>query len=626
MTLPSANLTEVQPTGQIAKQAPADVAVYLGVSSAGPMTATPFGAQNLAGIQATYVNGPLCAEGGYMASKTPVQSVFYRLPVASIAATHSTAVFTGTGTASSFVIGGTIADGWDIVISVTTGGTIGTSFSYKISLDGGQSFGAIQSAGASTTLTLTTGTYNGTVVSTAITLTLTSTQTLVTGDTIAFWTQPASASILTTTLTRVASSTSTQTFSGTPNDGYEIVIIYQTGGTVGVAGITLIYSLDGGLNFSPATVLPLNGVFAIPDKAGASGVTLTAGAGTIDALDKVVANTTPPAYAFADVQTAMNTIRSMDITWSFFVLTGYSTRAMRDSVESLLQTYATNGRFTWAACPARDRITGETATSPNNTSGDLAWSGRVRAEWATSAGNRTPPMAGSSRVTCPMSGRQNRRPDTLGQIPRIIGISPDTDPGDRTLPNDGALSSDIILHNPATGALVEHDARLNTSLFDLGFNVYRTWYGEEGLEPGVFPAGGRLMSASGDIQRWQHRRVLNLADGAVLTAMKKFVLSKFAPNPPTVRSPLTAGDIAPWTLNNLTDQLFIALLSAVGPFVSNPRQGGIVVTVTPTPSVSGGNTVVNQTTQLVWKDYIDTFSGTIGFVNPIFAALTQPPS
>ena len=74
--LPSVELDEVDPVGAVSPTAPADIAVYLGCAPQGTLlTPLPFGAQDTAGIEATFLCGPLCREGGYQANKTPAQTV-----------------------------------------------------------------------------------------------------------------------------------------------------------------------------------------------------------------------------------------------------------------------------------------------------------------------------------------------------------------------------------------------------------------------------------------------------------------------------------------------------------------------------------------------------------------------
>jgi hypothetical protein len=621
-TLPGATLVEVPPAGQIVQTAPANVAVFLGCSSKGTLSQPlPFGAQQTAACELTYGAGPLSRQSCYPMAKVPVQFVCIRLPAVSVAATISTpALVQGGSSTWTSTLSGTPTDGLDVVINFIVGGTTGSSgITYQVSTDGGNSFGSTQNLASATSITVG-----------GVSIALGSGHVVTAGDSAAWWTTPASATILPTTVTRASgSSTSTYVFSGTPNDGYEMAIQIVTGGTVGAAGITFMYSLDywAGANatWSLVTALPLSGVYVIPDHNDSTGITITVGAGVVVAGDLVTANTTPPMPQWSDASAALDTLRNSNLTWSFVVFTGYATRAFRDSLETKLQSYATSGRFTWGTVQARDRITGETTTSPDNTSGDLAWSGRLLAEWGTSVGDRTPPQAGSARVRDPQTGRYNRVPRTAIVISRIVGTSPDTDPGDRTLPNDGAYSSDVSITTPA-GQLCEHDARVNPSLFNLGFNVLRTWYGESGLAPGVFDASGRLMAASGDIQRWQYRRVQDLADAACFAAMAKLISSKFGVWPSTVRPPYVAGDIMVWDLNNLYQLLFAAVFAAVGNYVSAPRSGGIQVVINPTPGIVNGSTVVYQSTKLTGKQYLDQFSGTLGWVNPTLAALFTGPS
>ena len=630
--LPSAELAEAAPAGQLVQQAPADIPVLIGCAESGGLqTIESFGSQDIAGMAAVYVCGPLLAEGTYNASKLPVPFVLVRVPATQQAAQCS--VVNVAGISGTAVLGtpaiGSMKDGWDVVVLVTAGGTIGTSYTYEVSLDGGQTFGAPIAVTTSLSMAIT-GAWQGQTVATGITIALTSGQTFVTSDTFNFWTEPASASLLTTFIARVSGSTSTLVFSGTPANAYQIVVQFLSSGTEGVQGALQFWvSLDGALTFGLVQTLAMSGVYLIPDGAGSSGVTLTVGAGTITALDQVTINTTAPVPAFSDVQLAMDAVRNWAGTWSFFVLCGYSTRAMRDSIEAHVQTYAASGRYTFCVVSMRDRITGETTGSPGNVTGDLAWSNRLFAEWASSVGNRTPACAGSARVTSPLPGTwQNRRTTALGYTGRTIGISPDTDQGDRSVGSGGALSSDTSI-TTATGQLAEHDARLNPILYGLGACVVRTYYGETGIQPGVFPAGGLLIAAATDIQRWAYRRVLNLADAAFFTAMQANLLTLLPVWPATVRTPYVGGDIQVMTLNALTGKLFYPVRSAVGPYVASGnqanRQGGITVTINPTPVVVAGSATVYADCQVTLKEILVSFVGTIGPVNPALAPTSTGP-
>jgi hypothetical protein len=632
--LPYVQLTEVKPQGAILPQAPANVPVFLFCSSAGTnFQFVQLGSQQQAAAEVLFGAGPW-REGAYIAAKTPVQTGWMKVPATAVSASASAVDHSGvTGTATHFTVGGTILDGYDVVVIFTVGGTFGTSYTYKVSLDGGATFGTPIAVTTSLTMAIT-GTLNGVSIATGITVTLTTTETVITNDVIKFWTQPASATILPTTITRVNSSTSTLTPSGTPNDKYDFTVIFYTGqgttGTIGGGGANALsysYSLDG-VTFSDPAAVPLNGVIVLADHRDTSGVTnqtgvtLTCGAGTLDNLDQITFSTTPPVPSAADLQTAMDTVRNTSgAVWSFFYACGSVPVATRNSLETKAQNFAASGRFTDVYLQGRDRITGETVTSSaGNLLGDLAWSGRITATgtdgWGASVGNRTPPSFGYIRITCPLTGRRSRRPFNAQLVSQLLAYTPDTNPGEY---DNGPLSADTAIVDK-NGQLAEHDGRINPSIFAIGGNVIRTWEGEEGLEAGLWPGDGHLMSASGDITDITQRRVLNLADAALVVAMRGQILQKFGVAPSTARSPLVAGQIFPWDLKRMTQALTQQVVSAVSAYVAGGA-GGIFISINPTPQTGG---ILLVTMQLNGKQYVRGFQASAGFVNPALFGLVTP--
>lgn len=630
--LPYAQLTEVRPQGAILPQAPADIPVFLFCSSKGTnFQIVQLGSQQQGQAEVLFGAGEV-REGMYVAAKAPVQTVWVKLPPTAVNASASAIDYSlVTGTAVPGAIGGTISDGYDVVVKITTGGTIGTSYSYQVSLDGGNTFGTIINVTTSLSMAIT-GTLNGVSIATSITVALTTSQTFITGDIFKFWTQPASASILPKTITRVASSSASLTPSGTPNDRYQVVMVFQTlqgtTGTVGVGGanaITYTYSLDGGLTFTNPQALPLNGAAVLvdhKDSAGntiQTGLTVTAGAGTIDNLDQITFSTTPPVPAWADIATAMDLVRASNATWSFFVVCGFGPVATRNSAETKMQSYAASGRFTATFLQGRDRITGETVTgSAGNVLGDLAWSGRITGTgtdgWGASVGNRTAPSFGAIRVTDPNTGRRQRRSYQVQLLSQLLAFTPDTNPGEY---DNGPLSPDTSIVD-VNGAPAEHDARTNTSIHALGGNVIRTWEGEQGVIPGLWPSDGHLMSADGDMTDITQRRVLNLADAAMVVAMRSSILGKYGVAPTTARAPLVAGQLFPWDVTRFNQLLKRQVVAAVAPYVAGGASG-IFVAVNPTPLTGGG---LVATLQLNGKQYVRAFTATAGFVNPSLLQLS----
>lgn len=632
--LPYATLTELPPQGALLPIAPADIPVFLFCSSTGtPFTVTSLGSQQQAAAEVIYGAGPV-REGGYIAAKTPVQTVWVKVPATGVAASASAIDHSlVTGTLIPGAITGTISDGYDVWVKCTTTGTTGTSYSYAVSLDGGSTYGTPISVTTSLSMAIT-GTLNGTSIATTMLVALTTAQTFTQGDVFKFWTQPASASVLPLTTTRVASSTSAPAVTGTPNDGYEPFFTFGTlqgtTGTVGVLGpnaITYTFSLDGGITTSNPALLSSSGVIVIPDHRDSGGVTnqtgltLTMGAGTIDAGDTIAFRTTPPVMSFADIATAMDAVRNSQALWSFFYLCGSVTATTRNSIETKVQQYAASGRFTWCSVQGRDLITGErVAASTGNLLGDLAWSGRIASTgtdgWAGSFGNRTPGNFGYARVTDPLTGRRQRRPSALHEITQALAFTPDTNPGQYS---NGPLSSDVSIVD-RNGVNAEHDARINPQIYALGGNVLRTWEGEQGILPGLWCADGHLFSADGDMTDLTQRRILNQADASLLVAMRQFVLGKYGVNPSTARNGLVAGNVSPPEIVRITQVLRTQVVADVSAYLSGSA-GGVFIVLNPVPGVGGA---LSCTMQLLGKNYIRGFKASAGFVSAALLGIVTP--
>ena len=634
-TLPFVQLTEFQPQGAILPQAPADVPVFIFCSSAGTnFQVVQKGSQQQGAAEVAFGAGTV-REGYYIAAKCPVPTVWIKVPATAVNAQASAVDHSGvTGTATHFVVGGTILDGYDVVVDWSIGGTFGTSATYKVSLDGRNTFGSPITQGASLTVQIT-GTLNGVSIATGITVTVTTSETVIANDVIKFFTLPPSASILPQVITRVNSSTATITPSGTPNDKYEVQIVFgsTTGArvTVGNVGLTYDYTLDNGYTWTRGNAVPTSGIFTLADHQDNSGVThqtgltITLGVGNIDPLDQIVFGTTPPVPAWADIATAMDAVRASTAAWSGFYVCGSSAVGTRNSAETKMQGYASSGRYTWTAFEGRDLIAGERVTgSPGNLAGDTAWGNRIAGTgldgWGSSVGNRTWPSFGYTRITCPLTARRQRRPYNADLMAQLLAFTPDTNPGEY---DNGPLTADVSITDQ-NGAPAEHDARTNTTIYAMGGNVIRTWEGEQGVLPGLWPADGHLMSTAGDMTDITQRRVLNLADAALLVGMRQNVLGKFGVNPSTARSPLVPGQIQPWELKRMNQALKRQVVSAVAAFVSGGA-AGIFVAIDPNPN-AGGPGILAVTMQLNGKQYIRGFKAAAGFVNPAVTAIVTPAS
>ncbi len=86
-------------------------------------------------------------------------------------------------------------------------------------------------------------------------------------------------------------------------DDYYVVAKVVTGGALATAGITLQFSLDAGRNYGPIVALGTALTYTIPSTGMV--ITLGVGAATLVAGNLIRFSTTGPAWAIADVQTAL---------------------------------------------------------------------------------------------------------------------------------------------------------------------------------------------------------------------------------------------------------------------------------------------------------------------------------
>jgi hypothetical protein len=211
-----------------------------------------------------------------------------------------------------------------------------------------------------------------------------------------------------------------------------------------------------------------------------------------------------------------------------------------------------------------------------------------------------------------------RRPYNAQFVSQLLAYTPDTNPGEF---DNGPLSADTSITDQ-NGQLVEHDARVNPTIFNVGGNVCRTWEGEQGIIPGIWCSDGHLMSADGDMTDVTQRRVLNLADASLVVAMRQGILRKFGTAPSTAKPPLVPGQIFPWELKRMTQGLKLQVNGDVAPYVAGGASG-IFIIIDPTPATGD---ILNVQLQLNGKRYIRGWSATAGFVNPALAPLVTPAS
>lgn len=593
MTLPSSDVTEVPAGASLAPSSSARSVVTFGCSNKGTVLTPRAVGSTLGPLTSTFGCGPGVKACAYVQAQTGADSIFIRLPATAVAAFKSAVITVGGGT-SVITVSGTPLDGFDVQLIITTGGTVGTAGAfYKLSVDGGVTFSNPTALGVATTIALP---------GTGLTINLGS-GTLITGEAVTFYTLPASQTTLPLTTTRAAASTCVVTeTTGRPEDAYEVRWEVLIGGTIGIAGITFRYSLDRGLNWSASTALGVASTFALLDGPELAGLTLSFAAGTLDTGDFVTFNTTAPEWQASDAIAAMAALRASKVKFSFLHAVGVVDPTKAGSVGATIAAWSAKSKFSWCAGSVRDWGTNET---------QLDWIASLVATWASFADTRIALGAGMARLTCPITGRSNRRSVTWKAVAQTVGVAPQTDIAQKNL---GPLSSDVQIYD-VNGALVEYDARINSTLFDNRFIVYRTWEDEAG----VFFARGNLMGPPGDIQRITYRRVLNIVDEVYQKAMRQQIESPFRRWGARVKAPFLPGDIHEADAMRIQQQIQTALRTQV---VELGMVSSIVATLERTPISTGqGTWRVECDVKIVGLAYIDNALGRVGFVDPVLDAI-----
>jgi hypothetical protein len=612
MSAPDANVGEVPPGAGFVPNNPRNVPVFFGCAQEGPLAtptncnAQPFGPGQHEAIQATYAAGPLTRKATYVAAKDGAPCLCVRLPKSTRAAWVSpvSATLAQTSTITPTVTG-TPTDGYDMQVVFTAGGTLGQAGGfYKTSEDGGATFSAPVALGTNTAIPLP-----GTGMSVGLGA---PGEVFNIGDTIAFWTRPASAAILPAAVTASSASTATHTPSGSPEDAYQVQILWVDGGTVGAPGAVYRVSLDGGLSWGPDTQLGSNVSIALfdgyvgttPTPSGVN-VGLNSG-GIVTAGDLVTFETTAPEFSYADLQTAWTKLRATPLVWSFGAVLSPMSASEAGSLDALVAGWATGTRRAWAVVETRGRSSRESVT---------AWRSRLLNEWITVqrfASTRVFPAAGGAQITDPITARKNRRSAALHYLGRLAYYPISTDSGEVDL---GPLTSDVTLFD-TNGNPVDYDARTDPSLFDAGFLTLRTWEGW----PGVYPTGAVLIAPPGDINLIAYRRVLDAVEDAVQTQMRLEMIAKFRvwPSKPPPKPPYKAGDIFEADARAIESRLRAAARNAVLPGDASD----VALTLQRTPvAIAGGRKKLVCKVKVTALDYIYGFEADVGIVDPALDAL-----
>lgn len=282
-----------------------------------------------------------------------------------------------------------------------------------------------------------------------------------------------------------------------PNDDYELYFKVVTGGTVGVAGITFYWSVDGGRTLSPLTQLGTANTFSFP---GTGGANIDFAAGTLVASDQVTSRTTAPNWSAADLTAGLQSLVGAGQAWREVHVVGPIDADAFDAIET--QMTALSSATKPKAWVGNTRV-------PNVGESEATYAAAMNTIFSAKASVYGNLCAGACKLTSSGNtpGRKYKRPASWPVAALSGSVSEEIDIASVKL---GQLPGVSI--RDSNGNADEHDESLNPGLDDMRFTVLRTFEGY----PGVYVNRPRIFSAPGsDYFLVPHRLVMNLAREAL---------------------------------------------------------------------------------------------------------------
>lgn len=264
----------------------------------------------------------------------------------------------------------------------------------------------------------------------------------------------------------------TKDASATTIDDYEVRLKVKTGGTIGVAGIVLQYSLDGGRTYSNDVALGTAVFYVIPNT-GSPGIRFNFAAGTLVANDVVAILAIAPKWSTGDLSTALASLVSTLHDWKAVWIAGPMSASEAATVQTFLNSVeALTGKARKAYIHLR---------MPNPGESEATYLSSVSTDYASFADFRFTCSYAAARVTSQRQGRPYvfRRPAMYAYAGLPASLPLAVDMAQTVDATPGGLSG-VALYDSA-GNKVEHDEMIDGGGGDARFTALRTWPEKEGV-------------------------------------------------------------------------------------------------------------------------------------------------
>ena len=307
-----------------------------------------------------------------------------------------------------------------------------------------------------------------------------------------------------------------------PLEHYGAIVTIVAGGTVGVAGITYTYSLDGGTTTSGIQALGTLSILTIPN----SGVSFALAAGTVLAGDTWNCWTERALATDADLPATFTALGNTRNLWEGALFDGVVDASTVGLIDTWLAGLEGQGQFHFALVNLRfknePQPTAETEAAYATAMGTIV---------ANAASFRVCVGGDGAHVPSPMTGLNLKRPTAMLVGARAMQIPIGTDPA---YVATGALSG-AQLSDP-NGNPLDHDEALFPTLDSLRLMSLRTF--AQGGPQGVYVCNANTIQSFGqDYPYLQFIRIMNractIAWGLLSTELSRGVNKNPKPDPNT---------------------------------------------------------------------------------------------
>lgn len=293
--------------------------------------------------------------------------------------------------------------------------------------------------------------------------------------------------------------TSVVTATGTPIDDYSVIFKVVAGGTIGVAGATYKYSLDGGKTYTAVRALgTANSLLLLTPTGASTGITLAFAAGTLLADQVESLTATAARMNNADLVAALEALRISSLRFEHIHAIGPLDATMFATLDAWIKARDGEGRYYTGSGNTRYRTIGSETEAQFKTALDGIFG-------ASASSTGIGFVLGADAFDCvsPLSGLTIPRDAALGIVTRGMSVARGVDAAEVRLgPLGGVGIKDV------RGGPYWHDEAIYPGLDDSRFSVFRTF----DQLPGTYVCNPNLFSTPGsDYVYWQHARTMNRA-------------------------------------------------------------------------------------------------------------------